>query len=153
MEDSKKEMLVDAIENGTVIDHIASDKLFEVVSILNLAESKSEITIGNNLKSDKQGAKGIIKIADTYFASDEIDKIALVAPNAVLNIIKNYQVVEKRKIEIPDHIVDIIRCVNPKCITNHEPMQTRFDVIDKQKMIVKCHYCESVMEQNQIKIK
>ncbi|MCR5298578.1 MAG: aspartate carbamoyltransferase regulatory subunit [Paludibacteraceae bacterium] len=153
MEDSKKEMLVAAIENGTVIDHIASEKLFEVVSILNLAHSSSEITIGNNLKSEKQGAKGIIKIADTYFAPDEINRIALVAPNAVLNIIKDYKVVEKRKIEIPDHVIDIIRCFNPKCITNHEPMQTRFDVIDKQKMIVKCHYCESVMEQNQIKIK
>ena len=88
MSEQKKELVVVALKNGTVIDHIPSDKLFKVVSILGLDKSEKQITIGNNLTSKKSGVKGIIKISDKYFKADEIDKIALVAPNAVLNIIK-----------------------------------------------------------------
>ena len=132
MSEQKKELVVVALENGTVIDHIPSDKLFKVVSILGLDKSEKQITIGNNLTSKKSGVKGIIKISDKYFKADEIDKIALVAPNAVLNIIK---------------------CVNPKCITNNQPVPTRFEVVDKKNIVVRCHYCESMIGQNEIVIK
>lgn len=152
-QDNKKEMLVVALENGTVIDHIPSDKLFSVVTLLGLDKCENQITIGNNLSSKKSGHKGIIKIADRTFAPDEISKIAVIAPNAVLNVIKNYQVVEKQKIELPDEITGILKCVNPKCITNNEKIKTRFEVLDKGQVVVKCHYCESVMKGEEVSIK
>ena len=146
-QESKKEMVVVALENGTVIDHIPSDKLFSVVKILGLDRCENQITIGNNLSSKKSGHKGIIKIADRTFAVDEINKIAVIAPNAVLNVIENYRVVEKRKIE------SLLKCVNPKCITNNERIKTRFEVLDKGNVVVKCHYCESVMKGEEVTIK
>lgn len=148
----KKELVVVALENGTVIDHIPPDKLFNIVSILHLDNIDSQITIGNNLRSKKIGEKGIIKITDIFFEPHMINKIALLAPNANLNIIRDYQVVEKRDITLPDKIHGIVRCVNPKCITNNEPVKSCFHVIDKQKITVKCHYCERMIEQEDIKL-
>jgi len=153
MFDHKKGLVVVALENGTVIDHIPPDKLFKVVSILNLDTLDSQLTIGNNLKSSKLGTKGIIKITNKFFEPNVINKIALVAPNAKLNIIKNFQVVEKRNIVLPDEIHDIIQCGNPKCITNNEPVPTLFFVVDKDDVKVKCNYCERMIHQEDIKMK
>lgn len=149
----KKELVVVSLENGTVIDHIPSDKLFKVVSILDLDKMESQITIGNNLISKKQGKKGIIKISNVFFEPDVINKIALIAPNAKLNIIKNYEVVEKRNIDLPSELKDIIHCVNPKCISNNEPIASNFHVIDDKNITVRCHYCERVIHQEDINIK
>ena len=102
MNANKKELEVAALENGTVIDHIPSDQLFKVVSLLGLEKLNKSITIGNNLISKKIGKKGIIKIADTFFKEEEINKIALIAPNAKINIIKDYRVTEKRPVTLPD---------------------------------------------------
>lgn len=146
----KKELVVVALENGTVIDHIPSDKLFKVVSILGLDKLDSQITIGNNLSSKKSGLKGIIKITNKYFESSEINRIALIAPNAVLNVIKDYKVVEKQKLTLPDQVCGIIKCVNPKCVTNNQPIETKFHVVDKESINVKCHYCERMIEQEDI---
>lgn len=137
----KQELQVAALENGTVIDHIPSEKLFTVVSLLGLERMKNNITIGFNLKSGKLGTKGIIKIADKFFDDDEINRIAVVAPNVKLNIIRDYEVVEKKELHLPDELKGIVRCGNPKCITNNEPMPTRFHVVDKERCIIKCHYC------------
>ena len=147
---NKKELQVAALENGTVIDHIPSEKLFTVVSLLGLKQMSNNITIGFNLQSKKLGKKGIIKIADKFFTDDEINRIAVVAPNVKLNIIRNYEVVEKRELSLPDELIGIVRCANPKCITNNEPMLTRFHVIDKEKCIIKCHYCEKEQERKDI---
>ena len=137
----KKELQVAALENGTVIDHIPSEKLFTVVSLLGLQEMSNNITIGFNLASKKLGKKGIIKVADRFFSDEEINRIAVVAPNVKLNIIRNYEVVEKRPVALPDTIVGIVKCNNPKCITNNEPMLTKFDVVSRQPVIIRCHYC------------
>ena len=137
---NKKELQVAALENGTVIDHIPSEKLFTVVSLLGLKQMSNNITIGFNLQSKKLGKKGIIKIADKFFTDDEINRIAVVAPNVKLNIIRNYEVVEKRELSLPDELIGIVKCANPKCITNNEPMLTRFHVIDKEKCIIKCRH-------------
>ncbi|MDD2476494.1 MAG: aspartate carbamoyltransferase regulatory subunit [Dysgonamonadaceae bacterium] len=137
-----KELQVAALESGTAIDHIPSDQLFKVVGLLRLQDLKNRITIGNNLGSRKMGTKGIIKISDKFFEEDEINRIALVAPKVKLNIIKNYEVVEKKRVTLPNIVIGIVKCNNPKCITNNEPMKTRFDVIDKDKVILQCHYCE-----------
>lgn len=138
----KLELQVAALENGTVIDHIPSEKLFDVVSLLGLQQMSNNITIGFNLNSKKLGSKGIIKIADKFFCDEEINRIAVVAPNVKLNIIRDYEVVEKRAIELPDVLNGIVKCPNLKCITNNEPMPTLFHVIDKKNGVLKCHYCE-----------
>lgn len=130
---NKKELQVAALENGTVIDHIPSDKLFTVVALLDLQHMDSNITIGNNFESKKLGKKGIIKIADRFFNDEEINRLSVVAPNMKLNIIRNYEVVEKKEVVMPEELKGIVRCNNPKCITNNEPMQTWFHVIDKSK--------------------
>jgi aspartate carbamoyltransferase regulatory subunit len=147
-----KRLSVSAIKEGTVIDHIPASALFKVVSILNLEKLDTMITIGNSLGSDKLGKKGIIKLSKVFFKDDDINKIALVAPCAKLNLIRDYEVVEKRVVEIPDVIVGIAKCVNPKCITNNEAVTTRFEVVSKSEVKLKCHYCEKITSRNNIEI-
>lgn len=151
MKANKEEMIVSALRNGTVIDHVPSDKLFEIVDILRLADMKNQITIGNNLESKKIGSKGIIKISDKFFEKKELGKIAIIAPKANISIIRDFEVVEKFQLSLPDEITGIIRCANPKCITNNErDIVSRFDVIDKENLAVRCHYCEKVMNKEDI---
>lgn len=146
----RKELQVAALENGTAIDHIPTNAVFKVVTLLKLQSISNRITIGNNLKSNKMGHKGIIKVADKFFREDELNRIALVAPNVNLNIIKNFEVVEKKKVVLPDEIFEIMKCNNPKCITNNEPMKTRFHVIDKEKVELQCHYCELKIRKEEV---
>ncbi|MCE5177783.1 MAG: aspartate carbamoyltransferase regulatory subunit [Porphyromonadaceae bacterium] len=148
----RKELQVAALENGTAIDHIPSEAVFKVVSLLQLQKLSNRITIGNNLKSSKMGKKGIIKVSDKFFREDEINRIALVAPNVNLNIIRNFEVVEKKKVVLPDEIIEIVKCNNPKCITNNEPMRTRFHVIDKEMVELQCHYCELKIRKEEIEL-
>lgn len=148
----KKELQVAALENGTVIDHIPSDKVFTVVALLGLENTDSNITIGNNFESKKLGKKGIIKVADRYFSDEEVSRLSVVAPNVKLNIIRHYEVVEKKQVLMPDELKGIVKCNNPKCITNNEPMQTWFHVIDKEQGILKCHYCEKEQQKDNIKL-
>lgn len=145
-----KQLSVSAIKEGTVIDHIPSESLFKVIAILGLDKLNSLVTFGNSFESKKLGKKGIIKVSDVFFSTEEINKIALVAPTAKLNIIRNYEVVEKVKVEIPDSVTGIIKCVNPKCITNHEMVVTRFTVISKDKVQLKCHYCEKITSRDNL---
>lgn len=153
MSEQRKELQVAALCNGTVIDHIPSDQVFKVISLLELENITKPITIGNNLESKKMGTKGIVKIADKFFEEEQINKIALVAPKVVLNIIKNYEVVEKKKVILPNEIVGIVKCNNPKCITNNEPMSTLFEVIDKDNIVLNCHYCSIKIQQKEIVLK
>lgn len=145
-----KELQVAALESGTAIDHIPTEQVFKVVALLRLQDLNNRITIGNNLGSRKMGSKGIIKISDKFFEEDEINRIALVAPKVKLNIIKNYDVVEKKRVTLPSAITGIVKCNNPKCITNNEPMKTRFDVIDKDRVVLQCHYCEIKINKEEI---
>ena len=148
-----KQLNVSAIKDGTVIDHIPTKALFKVVQILKLDEFKNMVTFGNNLDSKVMGTKAIIKIANRYFEDEEVNKIALVAPNAKLNIIRNYEVVEKRVVQIPDQVNGIVRCFNPKCITNAENVSTKFQIISDKPIEMKCYYCEKITYENEIKIK
>lgn len=142
---NKKERLVAAIENGTVIDHIPAEVTYKVVELLGLQQLHTPITIGMNYVSKKVGCKGIIKVSDKLFTNDEISQLSVVAPKVVLSVIKDYEVIEKKTVETPDELKGIIRCNNPKCITNNEPMQTYFSV-NKLTGTVRCHYCDK--EQN-----
>ncbi len=147
-----KQLQVSAIENGTVIDHIPASSLFYVISILGLDKSANQMTFGANLDSNKLGKKAIIKISNKFFETDEINKIALVAPHAKLNIIKDYEVVEKRDVNIPDEVEGIVKCFNPKCITNNERIKTKFAVQDKVDLALKCHYCEKITTRQELKM-
>lgn len=150
----EKQLKVAALCNGTVIDHIPAGQVFKVVEILNLHHYENQITIGNNLDSKKLGRKGIIKISDKYIDEAELNKIALVAPNAKINIIRDYTVVEKRCITLPEEIADIVHCPNPKCITNNDPVRTRFHVLkqDNGQVLLHCHYCEKDVKCENAKI-
>ena len=139
---AKKEMLVAAIENGTVIDHIPAEKTYQVANLLHLQDLKTPVTIGHNYRSKKLVTKGIIKVSNKFFNDEEINRLSVVAPNIILSIIKDYEVVEKKKVETPDELRGIVKCNNPKCITNNEPMQTVFNVVDKEHGILKCRYCD-----------
>jgi len=149
-----KELKVAALRNGTVIDHIPSDKLFKVVSILHLDTCLNQITLANNLESAKIGSKGLIKISERALAEDETNKIALIAPNAKINIIRDFAVVEKRPLSLPEEIREIVQCVNPNCITNHQPVTTRFHVLNNDgEVMLKCNYCEREVRRDEVKIK
>ena len=141
-ENNKTALQVSALCNGTVIDHIPADKLFAVVNLLDIPAMSNNVTIGYNLESKKLGKKGLIKISDRFFTDDEINKISVVAPNVVLNTIRNYNVVEKREVKMPDEIHNIIKCNNLNCITNNEPMETHFYVANRDTHTLKCRYCE-----------
>jgi len=150
----EKKLKVAALCNGTVIDHIPSDKLFKVVSILHIETSLNQITLANNLESAKIGSKGLVKISDRILEVDETNKIALIAPNAKINIIRDYQVVEKRPLILPEEIREIVQCANPNCITNHQPVTTRFHVLNNDgDIMLKCHYCEREVKRDEVKIK
>jgi len=152
MELNDKTLQVSAIKNGTVIDHIPANNLFKVIDILGLDKLNSQITFGTNLESKRLGLKAIIKLSDVFFMDDDINKIALVAPDAKLNIIKDYKVVEKKVVEVPDTIQGIAKCGNPKCITNHEGITPKFQVVNKKKVALRCHYCEKITDSEHMEI-
>jgi aspartate carbamoyltransferase regulatory subunit len=147
-----KQLSVSAIQSGTVIDHVPARNLFKVIQILGLDRIDNQITFGTNLESKKLGRKAIIKISGVFFEDEDINRIALVAPEAKLNIIKDYEVVEKKVVEVPDFIVGIAKCMNPKCITNFESVTTRFKVVSKKNVALKCHYCEKITNQENLQI-
>lgn len=149
---NKKERLVAAIENGTVIDHIPAEKTYQVALLLGLFNLMTPVTIGNNYLSKKIGKKGIIKVSDKFFTDEEISRLSVVAPKIVLNIIRDYEVVEKKTVDTPDELRNIVKCNNPKCITNNEPMQTIFNVVDKDSGILKCHYCDKEQDINNVEL-
>jgi aspartate carbamoyltransferase regulatory subunit len=150
----EKKLKVAALKDGTVIDHIPADKLFKVVHILHLDSCDNQITLANNLESKKIGSKGLVKIADRALADDETNKIALICPYAKINIIRNFEVVEKRPLVLPDEIREIVQCTNPNCITNHQPVTTRFYVLKEEESTrLKCRYCEREVRIEEVKIK
>ena len=151
-ENNKHALQVSALCNGTVIDHIPADKLFAVVNLLNIPKMKHNVTIGNNLDSKKLGKKGLIKIADRFFTDDEINKISIVAPNIVLNTIRDYKVVDKREVKMPNEIHNLIKCNNLNCITNNEPMATHFIVANSENNTLKCKYCEKEVNINDVEL-
>ena len=151
-ENNKHAMQVSALCNGTVIDHIPADKLFAVVTLLDIPSMKSNVTIGYHLDSKKIGKKGLIKIADCFFTEDDLSKISVVAPNVVINTIRDYKVVEKRELKLPDELHDIIKCNNLNCVTNNEPMATHFYVSNREEGTLKCRYCEKEVNINNVEL-
>lgn len=158
-----RELLIRAIKHGIVIDHIPSEKVFAIVEILKLKEYSERITVATNMPSSSLGRKGIIKIKEKILEEKELNNISLLAPNVTINIIDNYEVVEKSKLEKLDKVIGLMKCDNPKCISNHENIETKFIRIKedsenldknnlKEKSKYKCFYCEKVILEDEIQI-
>ena len=147
-----RQMPVSAIENGTVIDHIDSDSTFEVAEILNIRNEPEIVLLAANLPSSALGKKGLIKISGKRLTEEEVDKIALIAPDATINIIEKFELVKKFKVKIPDVIESFVKCFNPKCITNHQNVPTRFYTATKSPLKLRCHYCERCMTSRDVKL-
>ena len=148
-----KERKVPAIKDGSVIDHIPSRETFRIMRILDPQEFKHPISVTLNLDSKKIGKKGVIKIDNRFLTKDEVNKIAVLAPNASVSIIKNYKIVEKIAVRIPEKLAGILNCSNPVCITNKEKVQTKLKVIRERPLAVKCQYCERVYGKDELEIK
>ena len=149
-----KQLKVDAIKNGTVIDHIPGGKAVQVLKILNGKKGAGDpVSIGMNLPSSKFGKKDIVKIENHELSADDVNRIAVIAPTASITIIRDYETSEKWKVEIPQVIENIVHCPNPNCITNTEQLPTRFDVFTNESSKFMCHYCEKVYAAERLKIK
>jgi aspartate carbamoyltransferase regulatory subunit len=148
----KEELKVKKIKDGTVIDHIKAGRGKRVLDILGIDQNFSETTsLAMNVESKSMGHKDIVKIENKALEKEEVDKISLIAPNASWNVIKDYKVVKKSKIEIPDVLEGFLICPNPKCVTNaKEPIKTKFKVEDKKEIKLRCQYCEKLFELEEV---
>jgi aspartate carbamoyltransferase regulatory subunit len=149
----QSELMVRRIKEGTVIDHIDEGKGLQVLDALRIdGHDGSLITIALNVPSGKSKKKDIIKVENKFLKDDDTNKIAVISPKATINIIKNYKLIEKRRVALPNEIDRIFRCSNPDCITNStEHIDSIMDLMDKEGMILKCRYCARVLDVNKIK--
>jgi len=149
----QSELLVRRIKEGTVIDHIDEGKGLQVLSALRIdGRDGSLITIALNVPSGKFRKKDIIKVENKFLRDDDTNKLALIAPKATINMIKDYKLVEKRRVSLPNEIDRIFLCSNPDCITNStEHIGPVMDVIDKEGRVLKCRYCARVLDVNKLK--
>ena len=149
-----KEFKVQPIRNGTVIDHIDSGKALNVLKILNIDETvKPTVSVIMHVQSAKNEYKDIVKVEDKELNPRELQKIALIAPHATINIIRDYEVVKKSKVSAPERVVGIVRCANPNCITNsrtdlntYEPVEPEFIVESVRPLKLRCIYCDRELE-------
>ena len=148
----ESELIVRRISEGTVIDHIDEGKGLQVLNALGIdGKDGSLITIALNVPSGKFKKKDIIKVENRFLKDDDTNKLAVIAPKATVNIIKNYKLAEKRRVALPNEIDRIFRCTNPDCITNSsERIESIMDVIDKEGLVLKCRYCSRILDVNRI---
>jgi len=149
---SRKTLRVSKIKNGTVIDHITGGHALDVIKILGITgRVDGVVTVAINVPSKKLGTKDMVKIEGRELKSEEVDKIALLAPHATINIIRNYKVVEKQRVKLPNIIRGIVKCANPACISNSkEPVQPTFYVESEEPLRLRCHYCGYIMEKQDV---
>jgi aspartate carbamoyltransferase regulatory subunit len=149
---AKKTLRVSKIKNGTVIDHITGGHALDVVKILGITgRTGGVVTVAMNIPSKKLGAKDMVKVEGRELKSEEVDKIALLAPHATINIIRNYEAVEKQRVKLPSVIRGIVNCANPACVSNSdEPVQSTFYVEREEPLRLKCHYCGYIMEKKDV---
>ena len=149
----QSELMVRRIKEGTVIDHIDEGKGLQVLNALRIdGKDGSLITIALNVPSGKFKKKDIIKVENKFLKDDDTNKLAVIVPNATINIIKNYKLVEKRRVALPNEVDRIFRCSNPECVTNStEHIESIMDVIDKEGRVLRCRYCSRVLDVNQLR--
>jgi len=138
-----KELKIPRIKDGTVIDHITAGNAIKVLHILGISNTSSfVVSVAMNVKS-KMGKKDIVKVENRELHPSEVDKIALVAPRATINIIRDYEVAKKHRVKLGDEVVGLVKCSNPTCISNsNEPVKSRFKIIGQDPLRIKCYYCE-----------
>ena len=150
---TKSELKIRAIENGTVIDHITANKALHILKILDLPDDETtNVTVAMNVTSGQIERKDIVKIENRELDPSELNQIALIAPKATINIIRDFKPIKKDKIVLPKKITSIIKCTNPKCITNfeNEPVTPLFNVVREYPPVVRCHYCEKLIKTEDI---
>lgn len=148
-----KTLSVSAIHNGTVIDHIISGQAIRIIHLLRLLDKKYQVTIGLNLPSKKLKFKDLIKIENHILTHEEANDITIFAPEATINVIQHFEVVDKITTSLPSHITDIFICPNPVCITRTEPVQTFFNIETQGKKInLVCKYCEKIFDRNDVQV-
>ena len=149
---TKKTLRVSKIKDGTVIDHITGGHALDVIKILGITGRVNVVvTVAINVPSKTVGLKDMVKIEGRELKSEEVDKIALLAPHATINIVRNYKVVDKQRVKLPSVIRGIVRCANPACISNSkEPVQPTFYVDSEEPLRIRCHYCGYIMEKQDI---
>jgi len=149
---SASDLLVRRIKEGTVIDHIDAGKGLQVLNALEVdGKDGNVITIALNVPSGKYKKKDIIKVENRFLKDEDTNKLAVIAPTASVNIIKNYKLVEKRRVALPNEIDEIFRCSNPECITNsNEHIESIMDVIDKENLVLRCRYCSRLLDVNKL---
>jgi len=149
----QSELIVRRIKEGTVIDHIDEGKGLQVLDALRIdGKDGSLITIALNVPSGKFKKKDIIKVENKFLKDDDTNKLAVIVPNATINIIKNYKLVEKRRVALPNEVDRIFRCSNPECVTNStEHIESIMDVIDKEGRVLRCRYCSRVLDVNKLR--
>lgn len=145
------ELQITAVKNGTVIDHIPSNKTMKIVDLLGLTSSDERVTVAFNIDSKRSGKKGIVKIADRTLTTAELEKIAILAEEATVNVIENYKVVDKKYTKLPEILKNIVECPNNKCISNMEPIKSKFEV--EEENILRCVYCERTINKKDAIIK
>ncbi len=149
---SERELRVSKIKDGTVIDHIRGGFALDVVKILGITGKERRVmTIAINVPSKSFGVKDIIKIERKELNAQEVNRIALVAPHASINIIHNYLVEKKLEVKLPQNIEGIVKCTNPSCVSNsNEPIVSKFQVKTEDPLLLKCYYCGVTIEQNDV---
>ncbi|EPI2806993.1 aspartate carbamoyltransferase regulatory subunit [Vibrio vulnificus] len=136
---------VEAIKNGTVIDHIPAQVGIKVLKLFDMHNSSQRVTIGLNLPSSALGNKDLLKIENVFINEEQASKLALYAPHTTVNQIEDYQVVKKLALELPEFVSDVFECPNTNCITHNEPVASNFRVFEKKGDVrLKCKYCEKV---------
>ncbi len=147
-----QELYVRKIKDGTVIDHITPGFALDVLKILGINGKDGEVvSAAINVESKQLHHKDIVKIQSRELKPSEVDKIALIAPSATINIIRNYEVASKKVVELPSSIRGIMKCDNPSCISNsREPVEPRFGVDRREPIRLRCYFCGHVMEREDV---
>ncbi|MFQ3294858.1 MAG: aspartate carbamoyltransferase regulatory subunit [Halobacteriales archaeon] len=144
MSEPDTELRVSKIQNGTVIDHIPGGQALRVLAILDIEGTEGEtVSIGMNVPSNRLGVKDVVKVEGRELSQDEVDVLSVIAPDATINIIRDYEVTDKRRVEGPDRVVGVLGCPNSNCITNAgEPVSTKFTVLEEG---LRCEYCDTIV--------
>lgn len=149
---SEEALLVGRIRNGTVLDHIEAGRALMVLSALNIRGNEGDVvSVGMNVLSKKLGKKDIVKVENLFLKASETNRLALIAPRATVNIIRDYKIVEKRFVQLPKSFVGVFKCPNPTCITNRrEPIATEIYVLEKQPPLLQCKYCARILQPEEL---
>jgi aspartate carbamoyltransferase regulatory subunit len=149
---AEEQQLVRRIKNGTVLDHIEQGSALKVLEALNVTGDNGNIVaVAMNVESKRYGKKDIIKVENKFLEPSETNRIALISPKASVNIIKDYKIVEKRNIEIPESFVNVFKCPNPTCVSNaREPLEPVIDIVKKDPVVLRCKYCRRLFATNDL---